>query len=329
MAIIVTEDPLKVRASLRDPWRAYREFIVTGTSDTEAALEAVDGTSGLAVPQADEEWVPGSSLKCLGPEVVDRKGVDYWRIGCEYIVPPGGSVTQNDPDPLLRKPRVSWGVLRQSQSVDVDLDGRPILDTAGNPFSGAVRDMGGYSFNVVRNEPFFDITKSHEYSLCVCDRNVTVDRVTFKKYRLLLDYIIPVGDYEFGARYVTMGYQFHYLPSDVLGEHPWQHRFLNIGDEGWYQGTAKCKGKFTNEAGDVISGVRLDLNGVPIAFSGTTVKVATHAPISNPVPQTLTMRAGSSTVTATEELTSGATTIGYAIHFKKVEIKDLTPILFD
>lgn len=330
MSIEVTEDGRASRQSRKAPWTAYREFIVTGTTDDNAALVAVDGSTSLRVPQEDDSIAAGSYLKCEGPEIKDKKGLGYYVIGCNYSIKTTEGVSGNG-NPLEEEPRVNWGVLRQSHQVDVDLDGRPICDTAGNLIANATREMGGFSFNITRPEPFFDIQMADAYSLCVNDRDIQIGGVTFRKYRLLLDYIIPQGDYTFSAKFVRMGYQFHYLPARILGEHPWQHRFMNAGDEGWYQGTDKSKGKFVNEAGEVVTGVRLDLTGKPIKIAGVTYRVGAttiQEPIANPTPQTLKMTTPGGEIDAHEALTSGSTTIGYALLFKKVEIKDLRPILF-
>lgn len=315
MAIEVTEDPLKNRLSLRPPWRAYREFIVTGTNDASAALAAVDGTSGVSIPQADDAYPAYSHLRCVGPDVRERKGVEFWCIGCDYEIPAAGNATIGGTDPLLEKPWIEWNAMTISEPTDIDIDGRPIMNAAGDTLS-ASRFIRGFSFTVTRNEPFFDILKSEEYSMMVSDRDITIGGVIFPAETLALMSIAPTSRYQFGARYVNIGYYFERLPR--INPYPFQHRFINAGDQGWYtSGSGPSKGRFTNADDQIVDSIKLNLDGTPFVPTGEVIKVANNAAIANP------------TAVDFYDVETLPDNGGFAIYFKKYRVGDLTPILFN
>ena len=290
---------------------------MTGTTDAVAALTADDGTT--AVPQADAGHPGNGRLKCLGPEVKERKGPDYWVIGCEYEIPNAGNATVGTTDPLLEKPFVEWRPLTTSEPVDTDLDGRPIANAAGDLFQGATRSVRGFSFTVTRNEPFFDILKSETWSNTVNSVDMMISGVLFPANTLLLASIAPTGRYQFGAKYVNIGYDFERLP--LINKHPFQHRYLNVGDQGWYtSGSGPSKGKFVNEGGDVISSVKLALDGTPLSPSGEAIYVGGGG----------TRSAAIATPTATTQFSTEAlpSNGGWALYFKRVRVADLRVILF-
>jgi hypothetical protein len=278
MAIVVTENWSGRKLSLRPPWTASRTFVVTGTTDEGEALAAVDATdSSVKIPQLNDVHPYSSRLLCTGPAVSERKGIDYWVIQADYAIPQAGQFPPiSGDDPLAQEMTVSWEPVEISEPVDTDLDGLPILNSAGFPFkSNPSRPITYLRFKVERNEPYFDIGKFTTYANSVNESAVTISGVTFAAQHLRCSLIIPSAPYlAESASFVKMAYIFEAVPYLLLGEYPFQHRLADIGDDGWYlDGSTKRSKKFSNGKGETVSDVRLDGTGLPLVTPFPDVKV--------------------------------------------------------
>lgn len=284
MSFTVTEDPTKSKLSLKDPWVATREFIVT--SDTfETDANAIQATG---VPQANDQYYEGSPLICQGPEIVEKPGPMYWRIVCQYAIPKSGSFGSGG-TPLLEPMTIQWNQGMRMVPSDRDIDKRPVMNAAGDlvEFNNDYLEWG---FDIYRNEPFFDFNKAKEYSNTVNLTAVTLGNVTFAAGRLCCELIFPSAPYVENPQYVRMKYCFRALLTDDLGDNPWQTRIVNTGRQGWgSDGTGNFKGPFVNVGGERIDEVFLALDGSPLAINGV-VKVLgpSGAVAAIPNPNTVT-----------------------------------------
>lgn len=272
MPLVVTENWSGRKLSLRPPWTASRTFVVTGTTDEGTALAAVDATdSTVKIPQLNDVHPYSSRLLCTGPAVSERKGIDYWVIQADYAIPDAGQFPSiSGDDPLAQEMTVSWEPVEISEPVDTDLDGRPILNSAGKPFkSNPSRPLTYLRFKVERNEPYFDIMKFKTYANSVNEAAVTISGVTFAAQHLRCSLIIPSAPYlADSASFVKMAYIFEAVPEGLLGDYPFQHRIADEGDEGCFLNpdTSKLEyAKFTNSRKDELTNVRLNGSGIPLS----------------------------------------------------------------
>jgi hypothetical protein len=316
MPIIVTEDPLKRRMSNAPPWTAYKEFHISGPADERGALDE-------SPYQINDHWSASTpSLKCVGPVIVEAKSPDgYWVIGCSFSQPPFGRFI-DDPtaDPLSRRPKVVvFRPFEISVPVDVDLDGRKIVNGAGDPFDPGTREIQAWELQILRNEPFFDLAKAQTFSHTDnSDTGLAIYGYPVPQYHCKCVTIYPAAtDYDDTAEYLPIIYVFHILfRQSVLGPRPWQDNRLNMGTQGWWDdGGTKRLAKFSDGKGNTIDRpIPLDLTGKPYSSAYSFVKVGEHnaAPAANPEAT------GSGTAAAIPLLTSDALTGAIRITYRKV-----------
>lgn len=276
MPVVVTENWSGYRMSYKPPWNATREFVVTGVTSGSAALVAVDANdSSKKIPREKEEHPEGAALLCAGPEIKERKGTDYWVIACSYGLD-DGKIEAVGGDPLNIKPTYTWEHVEVSEQVDVDLDGRPILNTAGFPLDGACRPVVYKRLHVVRNEPSWNVSRSIACENAVNDAIINLGNgVQIAKQHMRCASITPDGSYTAGFRFLPMHYIFEVIFDDSLGAYPFQHRFLDLSTQGWYSDSGtKRSARFSNGKGELMDeAVRLDGTGLPLLSAFTNVKV--------------------------------------------------------
>lgn len=321
--IEVTEDFSEYRFSRESPYTAERSFTVTGTSDPDEALSAVDTVTGLAIPQANEPIRPNSPLLCSGPKFSGRPSPDFFKVRCDYAIPKDGQ-WPTELSPLAMPPSVAWGHGEIMLPTDIDLDGRPIINAAASPFSPPSRRVTFKQFTIFQNEPFFNFAKSEFYENSVNKTLVNLGGgIVVPANKLRCASIIPVDRYYFTqALYVQIAYNFELIMSDALGPHPWQHCFLNAGRNGWTDvgGGVKQPGGFCHKPLEVAetfdADVRLDLSGKPLQgvpeYAELKIKKDTDAnfagePIANPSPVEFF---------ATERI-STSVALGWRVYFKQ------------
>lgn len=277
MAVVVTEDPFKARLSFKSPWKAYREFIVSGAADDEAALSATDPVSGLQVPQVDNQLKPGSSMICSGPEIKEKKGVDYWVIGCDYAVSKSGTFAGQGADPILQPPVVEWNASIIRETTDRSRSGQPLFNAAGDMLQSTGEDFI-WAFSVTRYEPYFDFLKAQRFSGAVTTKAVIIGGVPFEPYKLKCSLLAPGAAYNENAKHILMKYQFEAFFGDSRGKRPFDHRLMNVGERAWgvpdsgdYAGQV-LKGSIATGMGEV-GPVRLDELGLPLTVEGSNFKV--------------------------------------------------------
>lgn len=305
MAIRVTEKWSGERASKKAPWWADREFDVTGTTDATEALTAIDAVSGLAIPQRDESHNRTSSLKCEGPEVIDRKGVDFITIGCHYSQPASGGFVGNETDPLLRAPRYRFGQWQITEPCDTDLRGRPMRNSAGDAFDPPPsRTIRGTEMSMTRYEPFWDIIKSKIYEGSTNSTDVIFSGIRFAAQHMLCDLIRPAEEMILGTPYTLIEYKFLILPEDVYGPDPWQYRLLDQGFRGSYSSSGIHRGRFASGKNEVFDEpIRLNGAGLPLPLTDSTVGI--YDPTAGATtPRTVVAPEHATTVAATDNSTA-------------------------
>jgi hypothetical protein len=281
MPATVTEDPLAYRISLKSPWTAHREFIVTDATDDLAAL------TDSAIPQADDALSGGSALICQGPVIKEKKGVNYWVIACDYAVSKTGTFVGQNNNPLLLPAVIDWQAGVDGEGTDRSVNGKPLLNAAGDPLQSTNMSFC-WTFSVTRYEPWFDFVKAKKFSGTVSAFDLTLGTVTFAAHHLRCDLIAPCASYNINSKYVQMRYSFSCIFGDDRGKYPFDHRLQNAGANGWAsKDGVVMKGPFATKLGRVGT-VRLDQAGKPLAVEGTQIQVqavdsgALYDAIANP-----------------------------------------------
>lgn len=115
--------------------------------------------TAAGIPVYGDDW-PGSSLtfkpKCIRTRVVDRQGLLYI-VEAEYGATPLSVVTIDFDNPLLDTPRIlAWETVTIEEECDVDLDKKPLLNSAGVPVRGLRRERSDTIFRITVNVASFN-----------------------------------------------------------------------------------------------------------------------------------------------------------------------------
>jgi hypothetical protein len=321
--------------SLESPWAASRSFMVTGVSNDYDALRAVDYQTGLGVPQADDPITPGSSILAKGPRVSEVLSTDVRIITMQYAVPQDGTWVKNDLDPLKEPAEVQWDPGEISFPVDLDLDGRPIINTAGDPFDPPTRRIKYKRLTIYKNELYYNINKANTFENTVNSAAVNLSGVTTVGANYMYcSSIGPAERYKVTAKYIKMAYSFDLIMAVDLGKHPWQYAYLNVGRNGWVtingkkllgafvtqpEGTGTAAIKFEQD-------VRLDLTGKPISALYPNLKIGKEGlngsdTFAQP-PETAPTSAGPFYMDQ-ETVSYSGSLHGYRLYFRQFYSKDL------
>lgn len=247
---------------------ATRVWFVHGTADQAEAEVAPPLSGSPPIAQRGESHPRKSSLKCT------RISGDHFApysffINCTYGVPSTGTVENpDDPTSLPPETQVDWDV--ETEEMDADVDGIPIINAAGDPFdTGLPRERWDLNVTVVRNEHSYPINKSLAYAGMVNQGNFTIPNLgTVSEGQALCMPIRSPAGFTQQSSYIPVVYTFK-IRSDG-----WRSRVKNKGLGGWSRsGNTFTPGKFCNANGEeMASPVLLDKGGVPI---DTEIKVKT------------------------------------------------------
>jgi hypothetical protein len=157
--------------------------------------------------------------------------------------------------------------------VDVDANGIPILNSAGDPFDRPPEGTFYTTFiEVRRNQPFYDLAIAVQYAGKINSDNVTIPGVgTLLPGQMLCHGIEPTSEYSNGDPYVNVATKLELAAGvEQDGDKLWdgfKYRILDAGYNGWYDDSGTLKpGPFwttTPVAGPSSSPVLLDGTGKP------------------------------------------------------------------
>jgi hypothetical protein len=321
MPIVVQELWSTASLSIVPPWKAYREFTVTGTTNQKEAVEAE------GIPQRGDPHNRNPVLTAEGPRIVRVLGPEYFHVGVDYTQSEKDSF---DGDPLNKIAELSWGTTTISEPVDRDLDHRVIQNTAGFLLPGVTGEREYDTLTVMYFAPYYDQTLNKRFRNSVNLKPMTVDDMPVDAQHMHCVRIVPAGAYRSGDRFIQMRAEFNICFDDSLGTYPFQHRLLDAGPKGNFNDDGTIRPRyFSDGRGEILhEDVRLDGVGKPLTKVHASVKVGeTNAdPVSplNPV-SVLYKEFFDNAGVKGDALT--ANTVATFIYFKKRRVVDLTPLL--
>jgi hypothetical protein len=138
----------------------------------------------------------------------------------------GGSEPSNPNSPLYAPPRITWDDVETSEDIDVDFDGDPITNTAGQPVKGVKALFSDQLLTVTRNFSVFNTYTQAIYRRSVnSDEFMTWPPGTCKLMKLSAQNVI---DQNFGYWQVTGVFQFR-LPYNTTPDKAWYARYFSKG----------------------------------------------------------------------------------------------------
>jgi len=94
-----------------------------------------------------------------------------WELTISYSSE-GTDPGQQQENPLQRPPQVAWGFAQHEVQAFKDLDGKPFMNSAGEPYPAEVakRDQSRLVLTVTRNESYFDVDLAEEFQDAINDK---------------------------------------------------------------------------------------------------------------------------------------------------------------
>lgn len=335
--IEVTENWSGDLPTLAFPLRAQKEFLVSGTSDAAQALAAVDPSTGVRVYQrGDGHPMNTQRLRCSGPEVVRKEGPEFWVIRCPFELDQG-NFTDDDPDPLKLPTLITWSPAIATFPADHDLDNRVKANSAGQVFQGGQRTVRYKQLTLVKNLLYYDLAMSRDYEGAVNSKVVTLSgAITVAVQHMFCVSIAPaIANYPPNSPFLPIAFVFDIYPEGILGAYPFQEKFLDCGQYGWYDKSGtKTQGRFVNALGDPIDDVRLDGTGLPLTkTSGGGVMIGSpegggnFTPVTPPHAGTAYQKEYYSGAGGNPQASLKADTEATFLYFKEARIVDFSPLL--
>ena len=221
----------------------FRKFEVT-FSETYQITTSFDATELDVYTQAGLPGIaqsyPGFPFVVAEAAQLQRVSPIFWLATINYrgeiggiTQSGGGSEPSNPTSPLYAPPRITWDDVETSEDIDVDFDGDPITNTAGQPVKGVKALFSDQLLTVTRNFLVFNT-----YTQAVYRRSVNSDLFlgwppgTCKLMKLSAQNVITqtAGGNEpsFGYWQVTGVFQFRF-PYNTTPDKAWYARYVSMG----------------------------------------------------------------------------------------------------
>lgn len=193
-----------------------------------------------------------------------------------------GSGEQEEEDPLsvpLRY-RVRNGV--SGEPTDSDVNGKPLVNSAGDPFSGTVNtNISALYIDVVRNEGAYDLNRAYQFTNTINGDGFVLAGYAIRPGEAYCLGIEPEREFKLNDPYVPVVYSFELRPLRTLANgneaNQFIHRLLDQGQRAWGYGSGGGDyelAQIHHKAGDgtditpVSSDVLLSGDGTPLDQSG-------------------------------------------------------------
>lgn len=258
-------------------WTASQTYSVIGVTTEYAAASALASASPpvtLNSAYPSNRWMKCDNISATSVNPT------MWTVTATYSIPksggehPGGTEDPED-QPWIYEYRPGL----QTEAVDRDINGNPLVNSAGDPPPpGAFnRDFTTLEIAITRNEPAVPTDKIQRY-LDAYNRD-TVDLAglgSYDPYTIRCVYLGPASTFNSDALFIPIRYAFRYDPDGY-----W-HRFEDKGQNGWFDDGGNKQGVIVDGNGVAVTTDKLlDGTGKPL---DATLKIGSQkaAPIANP-----------------------------------------------
>lgn len=256
---------------------AHLSFDVSGVPRLVDALTAAGPPYG-AVPQYRNSYPEDPTIfaavpvgKILVPGTLFRVEVDYAPLGLTLGIAP--------PNPLDAPPKFSWADEEESEAVDVDLFGNPLITSNGDAIDPPPElILTTKILRVTHWVETIDLAMIKNFEWKTNDDPVQIPLCSgaVDEGCLLCRSIIPLGEYDEDAKMIQLQGLF------ALRFFGWRWRFLDHGTRGWYTDTDNKKkiGEFFTKLGTQVSRpVRLNGKGKPYDADSVIIEKSAKTPI--------------------------------------------------
>ena len=200
---------------------------------------ATHQTTGAVLPDVGSQSDIDSRfyVQAVRPRI---SGPRFASVGLSYRLGKG-SGEQEEEDPLNNpvRYRIRNGV--SGDTTDADVNGNPLLNSAGDPFNGTVQtNIAAIYVDVIRNESAYNLPNAIGYTNKVNEDNFTLAGYPINPGEAYCLGIQPEGDYKLNDDYVTIVYSFEIRERYTLQNGnrvtAFIHRLLDQGKRGWAYG---------------------------------------------------------------------------------------------
>jgi hypothetical protein len=261
MAIAVTELPGRSGAASAKGERTYQRTFKVVTDDRKVGAKAVLAavpvafrdayTNGLAAAAPGYETDTGAFCQAKNAQCTSPDG-RTWTVTVDYA--PFDPNSQQDENPLDEPPQMDWDAADFEEVVEQDVDGNPVINSAGDPFDPPLTRDNSYPILVItRNEATFSPGLAYSY------RNKVNAATFFGSGPRTVRCRPIVGKKQYHAAFGTyyqVTYRFEFNPDGFD---------KNVLNQGLRRKAGTDRKAITTKEGQPISSpVPLDADGVPL-----------------------------------------------------------------
>ncbi len=271
-------------------WVWEPEWVVRGVATEAEAFTAVDGSTGESIPGIGATQ---GFLRCKSVEPTDHPVPGVWFMKAVFEAPEIEGIDQ----PEREKPRWKWDESQVEKSIAHDINGKPIVNSAGAPFGSEFsQTIPTEILHFWTWQPFYDPSGANALKGRANSEAMLVAGISVAKEQVLCKSIKPTSEQNADSEGVEVEYVFEIQP----GYRPWQTRAIDWGHMGWGVSVnagfppvaTVATGEFYHSAkgtDPVSDPVMLDGTGKPINEL-IVVRAGANdeffAPVSNPNPPT-------------------------------------------
>lgn len=241
MAIVYTDS---WEASRNDSYDS-REFgtiatVVTTAGEVLTPINvptATHATTGVPLPFVGQQSLQDPRYYVQSVSAPRFKGPRYAEVGISYRLGRGSGEQENE-DPLSNPVRYRDRNGITSEATDADVNGKPLLNSAGDPFSGTVQtNISAIYTDAIRNETSYDRPQAISFTNKVNADVFTVAGSVIQPGEAYCLGIQPESEYTLQDTYVPVVYSFEFRERLTLqnGDRvtAFIHRLLDKGRRAW------------------------------------------------------------------------------------------------
>jgi hypothetical protein len=243
---------------------AVRIFEVDGVNnEAEAALAAGIPQAGMSHPQE-------ATLLAGEPSV--RGSLTLWEVTVSYTSMEWGGIGATSASYLALPPDMEWEDSQSDEPIEIDADGRPIVNSVGDPMDPpAQRPFTTMFLTMTRWQSGYDVAQAIQFINTVNAAQVNVPRAGIVSPGMMLcKSIRPTQTLPaWGLFLARVGYRFEFRTAFSVIEtegvvSPFDHRLLDKGNRGRYDPGFKSGDFFDSTVTKVGQPIRLDGQGKPV-----------------------------------------------------------------